>query len=157
METYKIIDMLCNDNPDAYAVIKGSGIDGLLLVYGYESGCVLVIEVNGLSDTDCNQGIHGLHIHEGKKCTGTKDNPFSDAGGHFNMNECLHPYHSGDLPPLFSKDGIAWMAVYVNKFTVNDIIGRTIIIHEKKDDLISQPSGNAGKMIACGEIIDIYR
>ena len=47
--------------------------------------------------------------------------------------------------------------VYINKFTVNDIIGRTIIIHEKKDDLTSQPSGNAGKMIACGEIIDIYQ
>mgnify|MGYP001773879357 CR=1 FL=1 len=35
METYKIIDMLCKGNPDAYAVIKGSGINGLLLVYGF--------------------------------------------------------------------------------------------------------------------------
>lgn len=157
METYKIIDLLCKGTPDAYAIIRGAGIDGQVFIYEYGKGCVLVVEVNGLPNTNCDVGIHGFHIHEGKKCIKTKDNSFGDVGEHFSINGCLHPYHSGDLPPLFSKEGMSWMAVYVNKFTVNRIIGRTIIIHEKIDDLTSQPSGNAGKMIACGEIIAIYQ
>ena len=37
------------------------------------------------------------------------------------------------------------------------LAARTIIIHEKADDFTTQPSGNAGKMIACGEIIELYQ
>lgn len=73
------------------------------------------------------------------------------------MNDCPHPYHSGDLPPLFSMNGQAWMSAYIQKFVPEQIIGRTIIIHEKADDFTTQPSGNAGKMIACGEIIELYQ
>lgn len=157
METYKIIDLLCEGIPDAYAVIRGVGVDGQVFFYEYGTGCLLVVEVNGLPNTDCNVGIHGFHIHEGEKCIENNDNSFGGVGGHFDINGCMHPYHSGDLPPLFSKDGMSWMTVYVNKFTVNRIIGRTIIIYEKSDDLTSHPSGNAGKIIACGEIIEIYQ
>lgn len=32
-------------------------------------------------------------------------------------------------------------------------IGKTIIIHDKPDDFVSQPSGNAGNKIACGKIL----
>ena len=73
------------------------------------------------------------------------------------MNDCKHPYHSGDLPPLFSKSGQAWMSVYIQKFTPDQIVGRTVIIHEKADDFTTQPSGNSGKMIACGQIIELYQ
>jgi hypothetical protein len=34
----------------------------------------------------------------------------------------------------------------------NSIIGRGVIVHEKEDDLKSQPVGNAGGRIACGVI-----
>ena len=157
MNTFEIINILYNDAPKAYAIIKGNGVEGMLLVYSYDKGSVLVFEAQGLPDTDCNQGVHGLHIHEGTTCTGTKENPFSDAGSHFSINDCPHPYHSGDLPPLFSMNGQAWMSVYIQKFVPEQIIGRTIIIHEKADDFTTQPSGNAGKMIACGEIIELYQ
>lgn len=56
---------------------------------------------------------------------------YYEAGGHFSINDCKHPYHSGDLPPLFSKSGQAWMSVYIQKFTPGQIVGRTVIIHEK--------------------------
>jgi Cu-Zn family superoxide dismutase len=46
------------------------------------------------------------------------------------------------------------MSVLINKFTVNEIIGRTVIIHSQPDDFTTQPSGNSGKKIACGEIIE---
>lgn len=157
MNTFNIINMLYNDTPKAYAAIKGEGIDGVLLIYGYGEGSVLVVEVQGLSDIGCNQGIHGLHIHEGSKCTGSVLEPYSNAGGHFSMNDCDHPYHSGDLPPLFSKNGQAWMCVYIQKFKPKQVVGKTVIIHEKADDFTTQPSGNAGKMVACGQIIELYQ
>ena len=48
------------------------------------------------------------------------------------------------------------MSVLINKFTVNEIIGRTVIIHSQPDDFTTQPSGNSGKKIACGEHIYEY-
>ncbi|MCB5484688.1 superoxide dismutase family protein, partial [Blautia faecis] len=53
------------------------------------------------------------------------------------------------MPPLFSEDGQAWMAVYIAKFTPEQIVGRSIIIHGNVDDFTTQPSGNSGPMIAC--------
>ena len=157
MNTFEIINNLNTDTPKAYASINGVGINGTMLVYRYQEGSILVFEVTGLPNTGCNQGIHGLHIHKGATCTGSKSEPFSDVDGHFSLNDCLHPYHSGDLPPLFSLNGNAWMAVYIQKFIPEQIVGRTVIVHEQPDDFTTQPSGNAGKMIACGEIIELYQ
>ena len=44
------------------------------------------------------------------------------------------------------------MAVYTNRFYPEEVIGRTVIIHENADDFHSQPSGDAVEMISCGEI-----
>ena len=49
------------------------------------------------------------------------------------------------------------MAVYIDKFTPEDIVGRTIVIHAGLDDFTSQPSGNAGAIIACGAIRELYQ
>ena len=79
--------------------------------------------------------------------------PFADAGAHYNPHNCRHPYHAGDMPPLFSNGGFAWMAFYTERFKTDEIIGRTVIIHDLSDDFTTQPSGNSGKKIACGEIV----
>ena len=42
--------------------------------------------------------------------------------------------------------------VLTNRFAVKDIIGRTVVIHDKPDDFTTQPSGGSGVKIACGEI-----
>ena len=93
-----------------------------------------------------------MHIHEGAECYGNNHDPFADAGMHYNPYDCAHPYHAGDLPPLFSAHGIAWEAVLTDRFTVEEIIDRTVIIHAMPDDFKSQPSGNSGEKIACGVI-----
>lgn len=157
MDTFEIINVLANLTPKAYSMIQGDGITGTMLAYGHNQGTIIVVEAQGLPETACNQGIHGLHIHAGSSCTGTPENPFSDAGGHLNLDNCPHPYHTGDLPPLFAKDGNAWMAVYLKKFIPEQIIGHTIIIHAGIDDFTTQPSGNSGKMIACGQINELYQ
>ena len=74
------------------------------------------------------------------------------AGEHLGMPETMHPHHAGDLVPLLSNQGYAWTAFYDKRFTIRDILGRSVIVHMNPDDFRTQPSGNSGAMIACGEI-----
>ena len=110
--------------------------------------CVLVeTNVQGLPDTDT--GFFGFHIHSGASCTGVD---FADTSSHYNPTELPHPSHAGDMPPLLSCHGNAVMTVATGRFRVDDIIGRTVVIHSMADDFNSQPAGNAGAKIACGVI-----
>ena len=68
-----------------------------------------------------------------------------------------HPYHKGDLPLIYSSNGEVHTDFLINKFNLDDIIGRSIIIHSQSDDFKSQPSGDSGDKIACGEIISNIR
>lgn len=60
----------------------------------------------------------------GTSCTGNSSDEFADAKTHYNPQNCPHPYHAGDLPPLIENDGYSYMSVFINKFTVKDIIGK---------------------------------
>ena len=44
------------------------------------------------------------------------------------------------------------MSFLINKFKIQDIIGKVLIIHDMPDDFTTQPSGNSGTKIACGKI-----
>ena len=121
----------------------------------------MLTEVWGLPRREENpSGIFGFHIHSGRSCSGTEPQEcsgrnsmeFSSAGGHLNPSDAPHPLHMGDLPPLFAGNGYAWTAFLTSRFTIRDILGHTVIIHAGPDDFTSQPSGNAGAMIACGVI-----
>lgn len=141
----------------AAAVIRGSAaypnINGKIIFIQQNSGVLVTAEIYGLPNGEqCKPGIFALHIHEGTDCSGNDKDPFANALGHFNPGGCEHPYHAGDLPPLFGNNGYAYMSVFTNRFAIRDIINRTVIIHEKADDFTSQPAGNAGKKIACGKI-----
>lgn len=144
--------------PKAQAAISGSAqypdIRGTASFYPVENGTLVITEVQGLPFTPgaCNARIFALHIHEGSSCTGNAQDPFANTGGHYNPDKCEHPKHAGDLPPLFGNEGYAWGAVVTNRFDIDEVIGRTIIIHAGPDDFTTQPSGNAGAKIACGVI-----
>lgn len=144
--------------PSAYAVMRGSekysGINGRVTFRRFGRGVLVTAEVRGLpySDNPCGARVFGFHIHEGDSCTGSVSAPFSDAGAHYNPDGCAHPCHAGDLPPLFGNHGYAYMSVFTDRFSIREIIGRTVIIHDMPDDFTSQPSGNSGSRIACGKI-----
>ena len=150
-------------HPDAYCRIKCSmqyaGVEGMVFFYEVEDGILIEADVRGLpmpNKISCNQPIFGFHIHAGESCEGTKQDPFKDALGHFNPDNCPHPYHAGDLPPLFAnKEGMAMMSVVDDRFTLKEVIGKVMIIHAQPDDFHTQPSGNSGLMIACGKIMCI--
>ena len=147
-----------NKYPQAYTNLVGDSnhpnLSGTVKFFQTNYGVIIITQVMGLpsSENMCNQPIFGFHIHEGNSCTGNQEDQFADAGMHYNPNNCLHPYHAGDLPPLFSNNQMAFSINLLNRFTVNEIIGKTIIIHAQPDDFTTQPSGNIGNKIACGEI-----
>ena len=96
--------------------------------------------------------VFGFHIHSGNSCTGNADDYFADSMGHYNPRDCPHPYHAGDMPPLFGNNGYAFAAFFTDRFTVKEIVGKTVIIRSESDDFTTQPSGNPGAKIACGVI-----
>ena len=144
--------------PNAVASVTGSAkypnLRGNVMFYNTNRGTVVRAEITGLPRTNdiCRQPVFGFHIHAGESCTGTAEEPFADADGHFNPDNCKHPYHAGDMPPLFGADGRALLVFLSDRFSVRDIIGKTVIIHAHPDDFTTQPSGNSGEMIACGKI-----
>lgn len=88
----------------------------------------------------------------GTSCTGNAEDEFANAKTHLNPTNCPHPFHIGDLPPLIENNGYAYMSILINKFKVQDIIGKVLIVHDMPDDFTTQPSGNSGNKIACGKI-----
>ena len=145
-----------SQQPAAIARVHGSeefpNISGTVSFFPMKNGVIVAAHIHGLptKDDGCSGDIFGFHIHEGQSCNGAE---FPAVGSHFDLSKCPHPYHTGDLPPLFAGHKHAHMEVWTDRFQIRDIIGRTVIIHESSDDLHSQPSGNAGRKIACGKIL----
>ena len=149
--------------PTAVANVKGnadhSSINGIVKFFQTSKGVVVSAEVSGLpvSSEKCGNDIFAFHIHGGASCAGDVDDAFADAGTHYNPADCPYPHHAGDMPPLFSANGTAIFAFLTDRFDAAEIIGKTVIIHDYPDDFTTQPSGNAGEKIACGEIVGVRR
>lgn len=157
------LNAVLSRRPNAFAIIKGSEkynkIGGNVRFYATPVGILIVTQVQGLpsSNAKCENPVFGFHIHEGDECTGNKTDEFANAKMHYNPQNCQHPYHAGDMPPLFGNNGYAVSAFLTDRFILKEIIGKTVIIHSKADDFTSQPSGNAGTKIACGKIVSAYK
>lgn len=114
-------------------------------------------EVSGLR----KKGEHGFHIHEVGDCSGPDA---KTAGEHF--APLAHPHgppgpqathHTGDFGNLSAdQNGVAHVDVWTELPLLTTgqhyVLGRSFIVHEGKDDLTTQPSGNAGARVACGVI-----
>ena len=151
--TTQILTMVINDHPNAYSYIMGEEIWGTVCFYNYQSGVIMIYEINGLPKSKRDEGgIFGFHIHEGETCQNDTSIPYEKTKGHFNPDNAKHPYHLGDLPPLFATNGKAWGMLDIDKLKIRDIIDKTIVIHEHPDDFHTQPAGHSGMKIACGEI-----
>lgn len=147
--------------PQAAAIIKGGPlrpqIQGVVTFKEAPGGVTVCADISGLPQYKPAEGDiapvgpHGFHVHEKGNCEiGNPQEPFQAAGGHWNPTNQPHGNHAGDFPVLFSNNGVARMCFFTDKFSIKDIIGKAIIIHENPDDYRSQPAGAAGKRLACG-------
>lgn len=134
--------------PKAVACVSGGrrrpSLTGVVRFDQRCGGVLVSAHIQGLP----RDGFFAFHIHEGGSC----GENFEETGGHYNPSGSLHPDHAGDLPPLLASGGNAKMTFLTGRFRVDEIIGKTLVIHSAPDDFTSQPSGNAGEKIACGVI-----
>jgi Cu-Zn family superoxide dismutase len=111
-------------------------------------------------------GQHGIHIHQSAKC---EPPDFKSAGAHFNPGSKQHGAnnpsgpHAGDMPfnltvgpdgtdkTEFSTKGVSLDPKAMDSVFTGE--GTSIVIHEKADDMMTDPSGNSGARIACGVIM----
>ncbi len=147
----------------AYAILTAGpdypSIKGLVTFADIQGGVMVCADVAGLPPYKPGAGDKqpvgpfGFHIHEKGHCEiGDPSKPFEACGGHWNPTNQPHGNHAGDFPVLVADNRQAKMCFIMSRFTVNDILGRSVMIHENPDDYRSQPAGNSGKRIACGEI-----
>lgn len=134
---------------------SGSQVTGSATFTEKEGGLDIVVQAKYLTP-----GKHAVHVHEIGDCSAANA---SSAGGHFNPGGGSHggpidPHrHAGDLGNLDAgADGSGTLKIKTDALTVapgeRSVVGRAIAIHGDGDDFISQPSGNAGSIVACGVI-----
>ncbi len=124
---------------------------------GTPSGVLIAIEVNGLPESKWV----AFHVHQTGSCDHTTGH--ESAGGHFNPMNVPHGYlaeggpHAGDMPNQYvPADGILRAQVFNSAVSLEGggaaIKGKALMIHANPDDYAGQPSGNAGKRLACAVI-----
>lgn len=146
---------LQNGQPQAAAWVRGNAqnpqLSGLVKFYGTPyMGVLIEVEIFGLPSNIAEGSSHfyGMHIHENGDC----NPPFDQTGAHYNPGGLPHPDHAGDLIPLLGNQGYAWQSFFDKRFTISEIVGRSVVIHDMSDDFKTQPSGGSSEKIGCGVI-----
>lgn len=143
--------------PTAVAVLSpapNGKVKGQVTFLEETEGVRVTANIEGLTP-----GKHGFHIHEKGDCSAAD---FTSAGGHFNPAAAKHgsptdpEHHAGDFGNLEANEqGVARFERVFQWLTfkgTNSILNKAVIVHEKADDMVTQPTGNAGGRLACGVI-----
>jgi len=133
---------------------QGNSVSGTVTFTKVAEGVKVVADLSGLTP-----GKHGFHIHEFGDCSSPDG---TSAGGHFNPSGSPHgapmdmSRHAGDMGNIEAgadgKAHVEYIDAHMNFEGPNSIMGRSVIVHAKEDDMKTQPTGNAGPRIACGVI-----
>jgi Cu-Zn family superoxide dismutase len=133
---------------------------GTVVVAESKNGVTLMTDLKGLPP-----GEHGFHLHEKASCDpAEKDGKMAaggSAGAHFDPdNTKAHKGpggggHKGDLPKLQVSDkGVAKEKLDVPGLKLDDVAGRTLIIHAGGDNYSDtpKPHGGGGDRALCGVV-----
>jgi len=118
-----------------------------------------------ISVTGVEPGPTAVHLHSIGDCS--SENAMS-SGGHWNPTKDKHgkwgesQFHSGDIGNINideSGKGVLILIDQHNRWSIGgpaetNVIGRAVVVHQGRDDMVSQPSGAAGKRAGCGPIIE---
>jgi Cu-Zn family superoxide dismutase len=133
----------------------GNKVSGTVIFTEVADGVQVRAEITGLTP-----GNHGFHVHEFGDCSAADA---SSAGAHFNPTHKPHAgpdapeRHVGDMGNIQADASGKAKLEYVDhqiSLTNDDrsVIGRSVVVHAKADDLKSQPAGDSGARVACGVI-----
>ncbi|HIG21305.1 MAG TPA: superoxide dismutase family protein [Henriciella marina] len=119
----------------------------------------IVMEVS-IDEGGLTPGWHAIHIHQTGDCSDTGE--YTASGGHVGKIDgghgLLNPNgpEPGDLPNLYAfEDGSVNFETFTDLVVLSDVMdddGGAIIIHEGRDDHMSQPIGGAGGRVACAVV-----
>jgi Cu-Zn family superoxide dismutase len=133
---------------------SGSQVKGTVTFTPTADGTQIVADITGLKP-----GKHGIHIHEKGDCSAPDA---SSAGPHFNPTHSHHggPHtaerHAGDFGNVEADaSGKVHFELKEKDLKLSgpdSIMGKSVVVHEKDDDLKTDPAGNSGARIACGVI-----
>ncbi len=132
---------------------SGSQVTGLVTFTKVGDEIQVVADIQNLKP-----GKHGFHIHEKGDCSAADA---ASAGGHFNPTQKHHggpttaEHHAGDLGNIEADASGKAHLDWKGKLSLSgkaSIIGRSVVVHEKEDDLKTDPAGNSGARIGCGTI-----
>jgi Cu-Zn family superoxide dismutase len=140
---------------EAVAVISADKINGTVLFKQKDGSVRIIIDIKGLNKNH----KHGFHIHE----TGDLREGCKSCCAHYNPTGTTHSGldggHAGDLGNITTdENGNCSISIKTDKFIVDEILGRSIIIHQDEDDLglgnqeDSKTTGHSGARIACSVI-----
>lgn len=137
---------------------SNSNVEGEAVFTQENNEVTLTVNVSGL-----DEGMHAIHLHENADCSAEDG---TSAGGHWNPTFEDHGewgdangYHKGDIGNFQADaDGNGSITFTTDQWCMDcdddtrNIIGKSVMIHQGEDDFTSQPSGDAGARIGCGEI-----
>ena len=138
---------------------EGNKVSGTISFTEVADGVQIQAEITGLTP-----GNHGFHVHQFGDCSAASTNgSIFEYGGHFNPTNKPHAgpdaveRHVGDMGNIEADaSGSAKLDYLDHHISVaNDkesVIGRSVVVHVKADDLKSQPAGDSGARVACGVI-----
>jgi len=133
----------------------GNKVSGTVTFTEVADGVQVHAQITGLTPAN-----HGFHVHEFGDCSAADA---TSAGAHFNPTNKPHAgpdateRHVGDMGNVEADASGKANLEYVDHqiSLTNDqqsVIGRSVVVHAKADDLKTQPSGDSGARVACGVI-----
>ncbi|MEQ8557090.1 MAG: superoxide dismutase family protein [Henriciella sp.] len=135
---------------------EGDTIGNINLIEGPNG---ILVEVN-IDEGSLSEGWHAIHIHQTGDCSDTGE--YTASGGHVGKIDGGHGLlnpdgpEPGDLANLYvAADGSAHYETFTDLIAMSQILdedGGAAIIHEDRDDHLSQPIGGAGARVACAVI-----
>lgn len=141
--------------PDAGAMSGG-------LVTFNQSGNAVTVIINLVG---MPPGDHGVHVHMGGSCADTTADGgvvvAGAAGPHWNPTSMKHGvlgsdggmHHAGDLGNVtVNAGGMGNKVIKTEEWDVADVLGKAVVVHAGRDDLMTDPTGNSGGRIACGVV-----
>ena len=118
-----------------------------------------------ISVTGVEPGPTAVHLHSIGDCS---SEDAMSSGGHWSPTKDKHgkwgegQFHSGDIGNINIDEcgnGVLILIDQHNRWAIggpaeSNVIGRAVVVHQGRDDMVSQPSGAAGKRAGCGPIIE---